>query len=93
MNEFLTKENESFVKDIVHDKYGEPVVIGGFQTYAKSGGILKEELQLPKTEWTPRSVRSGVIARKIGVYPLWFKDGSKIYTTLLQVTIISIHLI
>lgn len=29
--------------------------------------------------------RTGLIARKIGVYPLWLKDGKKISTTLLQV--------
>lgn len=29
--------------------------------------------------------RTGLIARKIGVYPLWLKDGKKITTTLLQV--------
>lgn len=29
--------------------------------------------------------RPGVIARKIGIYPLWLNDGSKIMTTLLQV--------
>lgn len=36
-------------------------------------------------EWNPSLVRSGIIARKIGIYPMWLKDGSKIATTLLHV--------
>ncbi|XP_071036392.1 large ribosomal subunit protein uL3m isoform X2 [Parasteatoda tepidariorum] len=31
------------------------------------------------------SIRTGVIARKIGIYPLWTKSGQRIMTTLLQV--------
>lgn len=31
--------------------------------------------------------RTGVIARKIGVYPLWLKNGEKITTTLLQASV------
>lgn len=36
-------------------------------------------------EWTPKLRRTGAIAKKIGVVPLWLKDGTKIQTTLLQV--------
>lgn len=36
-------------------------------------------------EWTPKLQRTGLIARKIGVYPLWLKNGKKISTTLLQI--------
>ena len=36
-------------------------------------------------EWTPRTFRAGLIARNIGVYPLYNKDGRKVMTTLLQV--------
>lgn len=38
-------------------------------------------------EWSPQIRRSGAIAKKIGQYPLWKKDGTKIRTTLLQVII------
>jgi len=37
-------------------------------------------------EWEPKSLRTGVIARKIGIHPMWDKDGNKMLTTLLQVT-------
>lgn len=40
------------------------------------------------TPWTPASRRVGLIARKIGNYPLWSKDGKKYQTTLLQVLIL-----
>lgn len=36
-------------------------------------------------EWNPLTRRVGLIARKIGNYPLWSKDGKKLQTTLLQV--------
>lgn len=36
-------------------------------------------------EWTPKMQRTGLIARKIGIYPLWLKSGKKITTTLLQI--------
>lgn len=36
-------------------------------------------------QWTPQTRRVGVIARKIGNYPLWSKEGKKMHTTLLQV--------
>lgn len=37
-------------------------------------------------EWNSRLSRTGVLARKIGVVPMWLKDGTKISTTMLQVT-------
>lgn len=36
-------------------------------------------------EWVPRSIRTGVIAKKIGIYPMWDKNGNRMATTLLQV--------
>lgn len=36
-------------------------------------------------EWQKNFRRTGVIARKIGIYPMWLKNGKKISTTLLQV--------
>ncbi|XP_054748925.2 large ribosomal subunit protein uL3m-like [Lytechinus pictus] len=39
----------------------------------------------PRGEWTPQSKRTGVIAIKLGMQPLWTKDGKRIPTTLLQV--------
>ncbi|KAK7868290.1 hypothetical protein R5R35_013882 [Gryllus longicercus] len=80
-NEGLTAENKAFVQEVVEDKFGPPAIIGGIATYKSP---LKVE-PLVRGEWTEKSRRTGVIARKIGVYPLWFKDGKKVLTSLLQV--------
>jgi len=71
--EGVTPENESFVSEFITDKYKSPI------------SPLRSE-PLERSQWTPKSQRCGVIARKIGVYPLWKNDGTKILTTLLQVS-------
>lgn len=45
---------------------------------------LKEVIR-ERGEWTPMAIRTGVIARKIGIYPLWDTKGNRMLTTLLQV--------
>ena len=45
---------------------------------------LKEE-PWPIEQWVPGSKRTGLIARKIGVVPLWMNDGKKHLSTMLQV--------
>lgn len=40
----------------------------------------------PVTEWRKQFKRTGLIAKKIGIYPLWLKNGKKVSSTLLQVT-------
>lgn len=47
-----------------------------------------KELVTNNVPWKPNLQRTGVIAKKIGIYPLWLKNGTKIQTTLLQVGII-----
>jgi len=71
--ENVTSENESFVSEFISDKYKSPV------------SPLRSE-PLERCQWTPKSKRCGTIARKIGIYPMWKKDGTKIFTTLLQVS-------
>ncbi|ALC49347.1 mRpL3 [Drosophila busckii] len=84
--DLVTGENRNFINEVVHDTYGAPAIIKGIQTY--------EQKQLVKTPappntdeqlWTPGLRRSGLIARKIGQYPLWLKNGERVRTTLLQV--------
>jgi len=70
-DESISSENKSFVQEAIQEKY------------SKISPINAEELE--KSEWNPKTVRSGVIARNIGNYPLWKKDGSAVYCTLLQV--------
>lgn len=68
-HEYLTPENKAFLKEVVEDKYNVNV--------QREPGI--------NIEWTPKMQRTGLIARKIGIYPLWFQNGKRIQTTLLQV--------
>ncbi|CAG9854559.1 unnamed protein product [Phyllotreta striolata] len=69
-DELITRENEAFIQQAVQDKY--------------SNVTPKAEIAT-NVEWSPKYQRTGVIARKIGVYPLWLKTGEKIQTTLLEV--------
>jgi len=39
----------------------------------------------PIAKWRKGLRRTGLIAKKIGVYPLWLKDGKRVSSTLLQV--------
>ncbi|KAI6176755.1 39S ribosomal protein L3, mitochondrial [Aphelenchoides bicaudatus] len=36
-------------------------------------------------EWSETSKRVGLVARKIGAHPMWFKDGTRTIVTLLEV--------
>jgi large subunit ribosomal protein L3 len=78
----ITGDNQAFINQAILDKYGPAYVKNstGMPYVSPLKEIVRE-----RNEWTPRSIRTGVIARKIGVYPMWNKDGLKFYTTLLQV--------
>jgi len=73
-NDNLTKENKAFLQEVISDKFLKP-----------GESPLKESVNESRAEWTPNSIRPGLIARKIGVYPMWTKEGKRIQTTLLQV--------
>ncbi|KAH8373179.1 hypothetical protein KR009_001062 [Drosophila setifemur] len=83
--ELMTTENKHFINEIVHDTYGDPAIIKGVRTYEQN--LIKTEAPATSTPdtWTPHMRRCGLIARKIGQYPLWLKNGERIRTTLLQV--------
>lgn len=83
----VTPDNKTFIKEILHDKYGPPALIKGVQTYKNASQSLVKIEELEKHEWKPEYRRTGVLARKIGQYPLWLKSGVKIRTTLLQVSV------
>ncbi|XP_054715330.1 39S ribosomal protein L3, mitochondrial-like [Uloborus diversus] len=70
----LTEENKAFLQDVIEERFLKP-----------GESPLKENQEVERAKWTPESVRVGVIARKIGAYPMWKKNGEKVYTTLLQV--------
>lgn len=74
-DDYVTPENKEFLKEVVQDQFA----LAGSQT------PLLNELATNSAQWQPGLRRTGVIARKIGIYPIWLKDGTKITTTLLQV--------
>lgn len=71
-DEHLTPENQQFLAETCRQKY------------ALRESPLKDA-PWPKQEWTERTFRTGLLARKIGIYPMWKKDGTKLLTTVLQV--------
>lgn len=70
----LTKDNKEFVDNYIKDKY----------ELKTSESPLKTE-PLKREEYSPGSRRTGVIAKKIGVYVLWTKSGKRLLTTVVQV--------
>ncbi|XP_077899432.1 large ribosomal subunit protein uL3m isoform X3 [Ictidomys tridecemlineatus] len=74
--EHLSEENASFVKQLVSDEDKAQL--------ASKMSPLKDE-PWPIHPWEPGSSRVGLIAVKLGMMPLWTKDGQKHAVTLLQV--------
>lgn len=56
----------------------------GLPTYANAVSLLKTEPLAP-VEWRKGLSRTGLIARKLGHFALWLKNGKRIDTTVLQV--------
>lgn len=74
--EFLTKDNEDFLQEVLQDRLS-------VRSTQESPLLLEQVDQEP--QWNQWTRRTGLIARKIGNYPMWTKDGKKVQTTLLQV--------
>lgn len=77
---YITPENQKFIKEVIEDKYGRK-----YSEIGTNVSPLNTKVIEPKSTWTPASRRTGVIAKKIGIYPMWLKNGTKVTTTLLQV--------
>ncbi|XP_076749434.1 mitochondrial ribosomal protein L3 [Xylocopa sonorina] len=75
-NEELTAENKEFLSEVV--SYNQV-------TLNERKSPLSAELIQSAASWTGRSKRVGLIGRKIGVYPMWLKNGKKVLTTLIQI--------
>ncbi|XP_038596969.1 39S ribosomal protein L3, mitochondrial [Tachyglossus aculeatus] len=75
-SEHLSEENVQFIKKLTHEEYR-------VQT-ANKLCPLKDE-PWPIQPWEPGSARVGLIALKLGMMPLWTKNGEKHAVTLLQV--------
>ncbi|XP_032485711.1 39S ribosomal protein L3, mitochondrial isoform X2 [Phocoena sinus] len=74
-DEHLSEENVPFVKQLVSDENKAQL--------ASKLCPLKDE-PWPIHPWEPGSSRVGLIAMKLGMMPLWTKDGRKHVVTLLQ---------
>nr|XP_033325593.1 39S ribosomal protein L3, mitochondrial [Megalopta genalis] len=72
-NEELTKENKEFLSEVVATKL------------LTQKTPLKADIIKPDIKWTVGSKRTGLIGKKIGVYPLWLKNGYRVLTTLIQI--------
>ncbi|XP_077267535.1 mitochondrial ribosomal protein L3 [Temnothorax americanus] len=79
-NERLTEDNKQFLDEVVQDKHGSSTIGFGMKL-----SPLKIDPIEPTVEWKKDMQRTGLIAKKIGVYPLWLKNGKKVTSTLLQV--------
>ncbi|KAF6313153.1 mitochondrial ribosomal protein L3 [Rhinolophus ferrumequinum] len=75
-DEHLSEENVPFVKQLDSDETKAQL--------ASKLCPLKDE-PWPLHPWEPGSSRVGLIALKLGMMPLWTKDGQKHVATLLQV--------
>lgn len=93
-DDHITGENQGFIKEVLHDQYGVPSIVKGVATYRKpatagaqpdAATTADQQLASDAPVWSPQTRRCGAIARKIGQYPLWKKDGTRIRTTLLQI--------
>uniref|UniRef100_T1IMK2 Large ribosomal subunit protein uL3m n=1 Tax=Strigamia maritima TaxID=126957 RepID=T1IMK2_STRMM len=73
----LTTENFDFLQDQIKEEFA-PSPIGD------QNSPLREP-PWARGKWEPGCYRTGVIARKIGIYPMWTKTGQRLLTTVLQV--------
>ena len=80
----ITGDNKSFIKEVLHDKFGPPALIKGLPTYTNASQSLIKQDDIVQVEWNKNLKRTGAIGRKIGQYPLWLKNGERVRTTLIQ---------
>lgn len=79
----LTGSNKNFLEKRVETDFGPRVVHKGYETF-ESASLLKVPSLEPK-KWRFGKNRVGTIARKLGHYPLFLKDGTRVNTTVLQI--------
>jgi len=67
----ITEENKEFIQQYIDKKY--------------SGALKEEFAPWSRGKWEPGSRRPGLLATKIGVQPLWLKNGKQIVCTMLHI--------
>ena len=85
----VTLENRDFIKEVISDQYsGDQAKISvQIEVEVPFSGPLKSELApWARGTWEPWTRRCGVLGVKIGVQPLWLRNGKMILTTMLHVT-------
>ncbi|XP_049278353.1 50S ribosomal protein L3 [Anopheles funestus] len=80
-NEQFTTDNTAFLNEVKR----ETILAASQRNQATLLNLAAGEQNGQLAQWSPGLKRTGVIAKKIGQYPLWTKDGQKIRTTLLQI--------
>lgn len=86
--DYITPENRKFVSEVLGDRFGVPSLIKGVQTFPNSVNekqLVEIKESIVQSQYDPRERRCGLIARKIGVVPLWKKNGKQITSTMLQI--------
>lgn len=73
-DENLTPENEQFFQQFLNDKY------------SLNSSPLKTEPWSSDETFTDGSARTGLIAKKLGQFPMWTTDGRRLVTTCLMVS-------
>ncbi|XP_011865764.1 PREDICTED: 39S ribosomal protein L3, mitochondrial [Vollenhovia emeryi] len=79
-DERLTEDNKQFLNEVVQNQYDLSTI--GLGTKLSP---LKVDPIEPTVQWKKGMKRTGLIGKKLGVYPLWMKDGKKVFSTLLQI--------
>nr|XP_002125651.1 39S ribosomal protein L3, mitochondrial-like [Ciona intestinalis] len=73
----LTDENKSFLKEISND--------GNIEMLQQARQSPLKDSDWPVLPWQPGSKRCGAVGIKLGVHPIWFKDGTYANCTLIQI--------
>ncbi|XP_054002130.1 39S ribosomal protein L3, mitochondrial isoform X1 [Hylaeus anthracinus] len=74
-NESLTSQNKEFLSEFIASNRG---------LLNSTSPLCSDIIEISK-EWTPKSQRTGLIGKKIGIYPMWLKNGQKVLSTLIQI--------
>lgn len=80
----MTRDNEEFVNEVVQDQIETRLAI----SKARAVETPLNNTVVESGKWHAYISRTGLIAKKIGIYPMWSKEGRLTLTTLLQVFIL-----
>lgn len=77
IEEDITRQNNEFLEDYKKQH---------LSALRQSSPLKDVAASLTETIWDPNQRRTGLIARKLGTYPMWTKKGKKVLMTLLHVS-------